>query len=266
MLLAHDKVVVVTGASAGLGRCLALEAGRRRGRVGLIARRAHLLEELRDTIRVLGGAACAIPTDVRDAQAVEGAFARIESIWGHIDILINNAAVVEPLAPLVQCSNEELLSALTTNVFGVYIATREALKRMIVQPTGGVVVNITGGTGRHPYPSWSAYCSQKAAVDMFTRCVAMEVSGRPVRVTAICPGSFDSHMQRAIRETSELGFPAREKFVRLYEEGKLADPEELAKVIVDLCLVDWPDLSGRVEDLRCADFRTECREHGVTIP
>ncbi len=263
MLKASEKVFIITGASAGLGRCLALDAGKRGARVVLIARRRFALQEIENKICSSGGEAHTIQVDIREAEEVRSAFRDIESLWGRIDILINNAAVVEPLAPLVSCSDAELLNSLKTNVYGVYLATKEAMKRMIKQSTGGSIINITGGTGQHPYSGWSAYCSQKAAINMFTRCVAIEVAKSPIRIMAICPGSFDSHMQRAIRAANESEFPERSKFVRLYEQRKLANPKELARIIIDISLVDWPEMSGRVEDLRCTEFRKECSKRGI---
>ena len=258
-----NKVVVVSGASSGLGRSIAVETGNRRMNVAVLARRQADLKTLRASISAAGGECIDLPTDVSRPKAVDQAFKKIDSYFGQIDVLFNCAGAVEPIAPLVQASDQGLLNALMTNVFGIYLTTRAALKRMLNQEHGGTILNIGSGAAHAPYAGWSAYCSQKGALAMFTRCVAMEVSHRPVRIVAISPGPFESHMQKVIRQTDSRMFPAREKFVKLYQEGKLAEPQAVAKVMVDIALTDWPELSGRVEDLRSADFQRQCIEHGL---
>jgi NAD(P)-dependent dehydrogenase (short-subunit alcohol dehydrogenase family) len=260
-----NNVIIITGASSGLGRSLALDAGRRGARVGILARRAYLLEEIKDTIISAGGQCVALPTDVGDPDSVSAAFARIDSTFGRVDILFNCAAVVEPVSPLSEAPVESLLTALKTNVFGIYLTTRQVLPRMQNQNGLGTIINITSGAGSNPYAGWSAYCSQKAAVDMLTRCVALEVADMPIRVAAISPGPFESSMQQIIRKAEIKAFPARDKFVKLHREGRLADPETFAKIILDISLADWPELSGIVADLRADDFQIECRKRGIEI-
>jgi len=189
----------------------------------------------------------------------------IDTRFKRIDTLFNCAAVVEPVSPLSEASIDGLMTALKTNVFGVYLTTRETLKRMQKQKRGGTIINITSGAGSNPYAGWSAYCSQKAAVDMFTRCVAMEVADFPIRVAAISPGPFESRMQQIIRKTDIKSFPYRDKFVRLHRDGQLAAPEFFAKIFLDIACTDWPELSGMVADLRAADFQKECRKRGIEM-
>ncbi len=263
--MAKNKTVVVTGASSGLGRSLAIEAGRRGAKVALLARRESILRKLKDVILSEGGEAIALPTNVGNPDSVRDAFAGIDSTWGLIDIIFNCAGVVQPVCPLLEASDEDFLASLETNVFGIYLTTRESLKRMVSQERGGTIINITSGAGRNPYAGWSAYCSQKAAVNMFTRCVAMEVSDKPVRVVAISPGTFESPMQKKIRETDIKAFPSREKFVRVHREGRLSSPDRVGNILLELSLTDWPELSGMVEDLRSPDFQRQCLQHGVEI-
>ncbi len=265
MLMANDKVVVVTGASSGLGRSLAIEAGRRGAKVALLARRESILKKLKDVILCEGGEPIALPTTVGNPDSVGDAFVEIDSTWGRIDILFNCAGVLEPVCPLIEASDDDLLASLKTNVFGIYLTTRESLKRMVTQERGGTIITITSGAGLNPYAGWSACGSQKAAVNIFTRCVALEVTDKPIRVVAISPGPFESPMQEIIRKTDVKAFPSREKFVRLHKEGKLASPEAIAKILLDLSLTDWPELSGMVEDLRSPDFQKQCMQHGIEV-
>ncbi|NIT61624.1 MAG: SDR family NAD(P)-dependent oxidoreductase, partial [Aliifodinibius sp.] len=210
--------------------------------------------------------ALALPTDVGNPTEVKKAFSEIQQQWGRMDILINNAGVVEPIAPLVKCRDDALLQSLQTNVYGTYLCTREALKHMMEENREeGTIINITSGAAKKPYHGWSAYSSQKAAVDMFTRCVALEVKELPIRIAAIAPGTFESNMQELIRSKSEEDFPARPKFVKLHQEGHLSKPEDVAKSIVAIALSDWPELSGRITDIRSSEFQEECRRRGIEI-
>jgi NAD(P)-dependent dehydrogenase (short-subunit alcohol dehydrogenase family) len=257
------KVCLVTGASSGLGKSLALDAARRGLRVALLARRRDLLRALERAIAEDGGEALCLPADIRQPGDVAAAFAALEAEWGRLDVLINNAGVVDPVAPLVKASDEDLLAALLTNVFGLYLTTREALKRMIALKTEGTIINITSGAAIHPYAGWCAYGSQKAAVDMFTRIAALEAAGHAIRVIAVSPGTFESAMQETIRCTAPGDFPAREKFIALHEAGQLNDPATVARTLIDIALSAWPELSGRVVDLRSEAFRKECQSHGI---
>jgi len=256
MLTAKNKVIVVTGATAGLGRSLAIEAGNRGAKVALLARRARVLEEVREKITAAGGEALVLPVDLREPAAINKVFRQILSFWSRMDVLFNNAGVVEPVAPLVQLSDEAMLDSLKINVLGVYKAMRE-------QETGGTVITITSGAAERPYAGWSMYGSQKAAVNMLTRIAALEMANAPVRVAAISPGPFESHMQQALRQSEPENFPAREKFIDLHREGKLPHPDTIARIITDIALSDWPELSGMIEDIRSADFKEKCRRRGI---
>ena len=266
MLDATNKVIVTTGASAGLGRALALEAGRRKARVALLARRKEELEKVRRQIIESGGEAVAIPTDMTVPRDIALTFAEIESRWNRIDILFNVAGVVEPVKRLVNADDDEIMKSLMINVLGVYIGSREAIRIMQGQSSGGTIINITSGAARRVYVGWSLYGSQKAAVDHFTRVVAEELKDTPIRIVALSPGPFDSRMQEIMRQTDKSEFPVKDRFVELHESGKLAKPEQLAPMILDIALTDWPELSGRVEDIREQVFQSECMEKGITIP
>ncbi len=266
MLLAQGKIIVVTGASSGLGRAVAVEAGKRGARVALISRRKEILETLRNSIISNGGMALALPLDIGDPKAVNAAYAKIETTWRKMDVLINAAGTVEPIKRLQNADDDKLVESVRSNILGLYLNSREALKRMLNQTDGGTIINITSGAATHEYIGWSAYCSQKAAVDMFTKTVAQEVEHNLIRIAAISPGPFESKLQETIRKSAEFQFPAKAKFVKLHKSGKMPSAEDVAPTILDISLSDWPELSGRIDDLRSEDFQRLCVQHSISIP
>lgn len=265
MLLAQGKTIIITGASSGLGRAAAVEAGRRGARVALIARRKGPLETLRNSINSNGGTAMAFPINVGDPEAVNWAYAKIEADWRRMDVLINAAGTIEPVKRLQNTDDDKLVNSVTTNILGVYLNSREALKRMLNQGDG-TIINITSNAAQKRYIGWSVYCSQKAAVDMFTRTVALEVEHKLIRIASISPGPFESKSQEIIRASAEFQFPSKEKFLKLQKSGRLPKVEEVAPTMLDISLTEWPELSGMVDDIRNEDFQRLCLAHGVSIP
>jgi 3-oxoacyl-[acyl-carrier protein] reductase len=257
------RSVVITGASAGLGRELALESASRGNRVALISRSKDKLNEISNRIKAEGGRADIFPADVMKENEIIEVISRIVQSYGDIDLLLNCAGVLEPVAPLIKNSGEALKTSLLTNVFGAYIITREALKRMLSQKNGGDIIHITSSAADNPYAGWTAYGSQKAAVNMLTRIVALETEDKPVRIFGISPGPFESHMQQLLRDSHAADFPQQNKFIRLFEKNELGSAEKIARITLDITGTDWPQLSGRIVDLRSQEFQKDCARHGV---
>ncbi len=266
MIDAENKVIAITGASAGLGKELALEAGRRKARVVLMARNEDKLNELAGQISSDGGKALAIGTDVTRPESVNKAFERIHSEYEQIDLLYNVAGVVEPIKRLEDVSDEGMKNAIDVNVLGLYLCTRNAIGMMLNQKEGGTIINITSGAAIHPYVGWTLYCSTKAAVDMFTKTVDLELSDTPIRIAGISPGPFESHMQQVMRKKDEHDFPKKQKFVDLYETGALTTPDVIAPMILDVGLSKWKKLSGKIYDIRDPKFQKKCKKHDIEIP
>jgi 3-oxoacyl-[acyl-carrier protein] reductase len=258
-----SRSVVITGASAGLGRALALESARRGDRVSLVSRSKDKLSEISHHIKAEGGQAAIFPADIMKESQILEMMSQILRTYGDIDLLLNCAGVLEPVAPLVKNSGEALKTSLLTNVFGAYIITREALRRMLSQENGGTIVHITSSAADNPYAGWTAYGSQKAAVNMLTRIVALETRDRPVRIFGISPGPFESHMQQLLRDSHAADFPQQDKFIRLYEKNELGSAEKIAHITLDITGTEWPELSGRIVDLRSQEFQKDCAHHGL---
>jgi len=262
----ENMVIVITGASGGLGSALAMEAGNKKMKVVLMARSREKLERLAGEIKKGGGQALVLTTDITNPESVRTSFMAADNKWGRVDVLFNAAGVVEPLKRIEDVMDSEFINSLSVNLLGMYVATREAFRRMKKQTDGGTVINITSGAAIRPYVGWGMYGSQKAAMDMFTRVASLEYDNKSIRIAAISPGPFESGMQEKVRSTSKEDFPAKDKFVNLHESGKLLKPEIIAPIILEIGLSDWPELSGRIEDIRDEPFQRECTSHNIEIP
>src|SRR4051794_16587457 len=155
----RDQVVLVTGASSGIGKQTALLFAQRGARVALAARRRDLLEELATSIRQAGGVALVVPTDVSDQRAARAAAARVRRTWGHIDVLVNNAGVLKP-APVATLRAVDLEAMLRVNLFGALFMTQAVLPAM--QRRGrGAIINVASLAGRRGLTPLGGYCATK---------------------------------------------------------------------------------------------------------
>ena len=259
------KKIVITGASAGLGKAMAIQSAKYSVDVALLARSADKLKKVAEEIRAIGVNAIVIPTDVSDESQVVAAFELIRKEWGVVDVLINNAGVIQPIAPLHEVDADELEKLLKINIFGSFITTREALKMMRLQKWG-VIVNISSGAAYKPYPGWSAYGSSKAALDMMTKVATVENKDANICIFGIAPGVFESNMQQTIRQTPIDKFPLLQRFIEMHEKGYLADPADVGNLIVQIAINAWAELNGKITDIRDPQLQQECMDRGIIIP
>lgn len=183
------KVVVVTGASSGIGRATVEMFASRGARVAAFARSAGKLATLASE-RVLP-----VPGDIRILGDVERLFAAAESRFGHVDVVVNNAGLSAP-APLIDTTFEEWLEVFAVNVHGIYLTCRRALPSMIDRRAGAIVnvASISGVPGPEKFPGWVSYCASKGAVISLTEALAVETKPHGVRVNCVSPGSVDTAM------------------------------------------------------------------------
>jgi NAD(P)-dependent dehydrogenase (short-subunit alcohol dehydrogenase family) len=198
----EGKVVLVTGASSGFGCHFAPLLARAGARVVLAARRTDLIRQEADKIVAAGGEAVAVTMDVTDSASIANALNEAESTFGLITIVINNAGITIPKL-LVDLSDEDWNRVVDTNLTGLAFVTRESARRMIATGTGGSIVNIASITAERVQKALTSYAASKAGVVQFTRAAALEFAQHNIRVNALCPGYFQTPLNREWFKTDE---------------------------------------------------------------
>ncbi len=238
----NDQVVVITGASRGMGAAAATWLAGVGVKVALLARSEHALTQLTASIEAAGGAALPLVVDVADGSACLEAAAKVRHHFNRIDALINNAGVLEPLAPVSAVDTGAWRRNIEVNLIGPVAMTRAVLPDLKKQQ--GRVINVSSGAAVRPIKAWSAYCAAKAALNHFTRVLAAEEP----RVTAVAvrPGVVDTQMQAVIRRQGP-GMMAADMvayFTQLKADDKLIPAHLPARSLAWLALHAPAALSG----------------------
>ena len=195
-----------------------------------------------------GAEAVTASVDVTDAAAVDRFCAGVVERFGRIDLWVNNAGVLEPIAPLRDADPAGVATNVEVNVLGVMYGSAAFARHVRSRPGGGVLVNITSGAATNPYAGWAAYCASKAAVDQLTRVVAIEEADAGLRAHAVAPGIVDTDMQATIRATSEDRFPSVERFRDLARAGAFNTPPWVADQVLRLLDEDPGTVVLRIPD------------------
>ncbi|MBB6448406.1 benzil reductase ((S)-benzoin forming) [Geomicrobium halophilum] len=237
--------IIITGASKGLGAAMRdafLEEG---STVHALARTEIAEDDQLYTYQV-------------DVSNVDALIQTFETIFTNIEeqnctsiTLVNNAGIVSPVGTADENDPHEIAKSITVNISAPMIATREFLKQSESFSAERTVLNISSGAGRKPTEGWSAYCTGKAGLDMFTKTAALEQNDteQPARFLSVAPGIVDTSMQTTIRETSKASFKHVDTFRAYKEKGDLVDPDVTAKAM--LRLLEDPDATnGKMLDIR----------------
>ncbi|MFC1928298.1 SDR family NAD(P)-dependent oxidoreductase [Chloroflexota bacterium] len=190
------KVVLVTGASSGIGREVALQFGRKGARVALVARRRDRLDEVAEQVRFLGGEPLVLPTDISVREQMEAAVHAVEECWGRMDVLVNNAGY-GVYGTVEECEPEDFERQIAVNYLGAVYATKAALPLMRRQRSG-TIINVSSISGSTTSPFDSSYCASKSALNAFTSVLRMELAGSGISVSLICPGYTKAEFETAL--------------------------------------------------------------------
>jgi len=238
------KTVMITGASRGIGESAAREFAAAGANVVLTARGAAAIEAIAADI---GDAALAVTCDVADYAQVEAAVNAAVKAFGGVDILINNAGVVEPISHIDQSVPADWGQVIDINLKGVYHGMR-AVMPLMEKAGGGSILTISSGAAHGPVEAWSHYCASKAAANMLTRCVHKEAGEKGIRAIGLSPGTVATQMQREIKAS---GINPVSKL----EWSDHIPPEWPAKCLLWMCSSEADDWLGDEISLRDEDIR-----------
>lgn len=243
MSATDSKVAFVTGAGRGIGAAIALALAQRGITPVLAVRDPAAAASTAEQVRALGMACPIVCCEVSDEASVRRAVAEVLDTTGRLDIVVNNAATIEPIGLLGEVPPEQWVQAVAVNLSGPYFVIRAALPTFLAQG-GGVVLNLSSGAALGPRLGWSAYCSTKAALAMLSRSVATEYGAQGVRAYSFQPGMVDTDMQGRIRE-SGLNEVSRVPRSALLAP---ATPARIAAWLVDTAPEDLVDQELSVRD------------------
>lgn len=231
------EVALVTGASRGLGKAMAIALGRNGAIVACAARNQEKLQETVDTITSAGGKAVAYPCDVTDGASAQKLIDDIIEQHGKLDILVNNAGITrDNLLP--RMSDEEWDDVILTNLRSVFLLTRAA-SQFMMRARHGRIINISSVSGIMGNAGQSNYSASKAGLIGFTRTVAKELAKRKVTVNAICPGFIATEM------TAALG-AALDEAMKAIPARRLGEADEVADAVLFLASPAAAYITGQV--------------------
>lgn len=232
----ENKSIIITGASQGIGESTAKHLAASGATVILVARNAAKLESVVGAITSDGGKAYAVSGDVAEYATLERAVGVAVDRTGRVDVLVNNAGIIDPVSRIADSDPEAWSQVVDVNLKGVYNGLRAVLPEMVAAKSG-TIINISSGAATGAMEGWSHYCSTKAAVLSLTRCTHKEYAEHGIRSVGLSPGTVATDMQGIIRDSginpvSKLDWSAH------------IPPEWVARAIAYLMGEDAADLAG----------------------
>ena len=241
-----DKVVLITGASRGIGAEAARAFAGAGAKVALLARTEDRIAELAGEI---GAAAIAIPCDVSRYWEMQAAVDATLQAFGRIDVLVGNAGVIEPISHLAEVEPDDWGKVVDINLKGVFNGMRAVLPGMLDQG-GGTILTISSGAAHGPVEGWSHYCASKAGAYMLTRSADMEYRDRGIRVMGLSPGTVATQMQREIKASGVNP-------VSQLDWSDHIPPDWPARALVWMCEAEADGYLGQDVSLRDPDVRAQ---------
>lgn len=226
----NGKSILITGASRGLGKALALRLAGEGAKVTLVARHKSELDEVVREIRWHGGTAYGVVADVGEKESVYPIIGQAAALAGPVDVLINNASTLGPvplrLLPDTDC--EDFERALQVNTIGPFRLIKAVVGSMVLRGSG-VIINLSSDAAVQAYPTWGVYSASKAALDHLTKIAALELTGTGVRLFSVDPGEMNTQMHAEAMPEADV--------------SELQSPDAVAEVISQIIRY-----SGQIEN------------------
>ena len=244
-----EDVFLVTGASKGLGRSIALAIAKSGATVIALARSSSELKEIEAKLKTISGDSVAVSCDLSKSTDISNASDFILSKFDHLSGIVHNAGIINPIGNMLDTSRDDWELTLKVNLLGVQDLTR-SLDDAIGGEKHTRVTTISSGAAQRSLHGWSAYCVSKAGLDMWTNCMAEEGNSENISALAIAPGIVDTNMQENIRSSNPDEFPLHPHFVDYHDTGQLVDPDIVAKQLLSLVTTHSMEQTGLRFDVR----------------
>jgi NAD(P)-dependent dehydrogenase (short-subunit alcohol dehydrogenase family) len=239
-----DRVALVTGAGRGIGAAVAIALGAQGARVVVTSRNEAQLKDVAAAITRAGGRALPVVADVGDPAAVDALADAARRAFGPVELLVSNAAVVQPLGSVWTLPQNEWESAVRTNLLGAQLVLRAFVPDMVTAGFGRIVA-VGSSAATHAVAGLGGYAAGKAGFEMLHAAAAADLAGTGVLVNRLWPGGTDTEMQAELRTDA---FPHAALTRRVHAEGRLRSAEEVAPHVLRL-LADELAISGSLTDL-----------------
>ncbi len=247
----EGKVAVITGAAGGVGAGIA----ERLVREGVNVVIGDVNQEVETTAKLImtnveGSKCIGMQVDVSNSEQVENLVQRAVSEFGRLDIMVNNAGIVQTMASVAETPETLFDKIISVNLKGVFLGARAATKQMLKQGQGGCIINIGSYFGKTGEPYFACYSSSKAGVIVFTQAHALEVARQQIRVNCICPGNIATDMHwKALQDEAVMNDIPFEEVKQKYRETiplqRHGTPDDIASAVVYLVSADGEWVTGQ---------------------
>ena len=228
----EGKVVLITGGTSGIGKATAEAFAREGAKVVIAARREELGREIEAVIRASGGEATFIACDVSSEEQVRSLVQRTVQTYGRLDHAYNNAAAKPLLGELAELSTEAYDETFNVTLRGLFLCMKYEIQAMLAGG-GGAIVNCSTIATITPHPRFGAYAAAKGGVEILTRTAALEYAHKGIRINSVCPGPFDTPMEKNVKKDLKAG--EFEMVLSRIALRRLGRPAELAHAVLFLC-------------------------------
>ncbi len=237
----ENKLALVTGASRGIGRAVALELAREGAHVIATARTVGALEELDDEIQALGANATLLPLDLRDGDKIDGLGPSLYQRWGKLDIFVANAGILGPLSPLPHVTATSWDAVIETNLTANWRLVR-TLDPLLRRSDAGRVLFMSSGAATGKYAYWGPYAVSKAGIEALAKTYANEVANSPMRVNIMVPGAIATGMRaKAFPGEDPATLPMPNDIAPLFAELVSQDCNRQGEIVIAR---DWLESKG----------------------